>query len=159
MQNLINTIIAHNLTIQTVESFTGGGLAHHFIKFPGASLWFKQSWVLYQLDAKARWLGISEKAMRMIEPVSKEFIHLCFKKASKINQGVVTLVTTGNAGPSQQGKRPVGEFYIGINDGKNEMIKLIKKTGTRLHIQQTGIQAAITLLNEFISAYYRVTTK
>ena len=159
MNKLIQTIIDQNLTIQTIESFTGGSLAHHFIKHSGASRWFKQGLVLYQLEAKANFLGITMAAMRKIDPVSELLVKRSLNKALLNDPNTIAIMTTGNAGPSTQGQHPVGDFYIGISDGKHEHIQLGQAKGSRTNIQKAGLKMAIQMLKDFISTYYSVSTK
>lgn len=159
MNKLIQNIIDQNLKIQTIESFTGGSLAHHFVKHSGASRWFKQGLVLYQLEAKANFLGITMETMRKIDPVSELLVKRCLSKAVINSSNTITIMTTGNAGPSSQGQHPVGDFYIGISDGKHEQIQLGHAKGSRIQIQQAGLKMAIQMLEDFISTYYSVSTK
>jgi PncC family amidohydrolase len=154
MNKLIQTLVDQKLTIQTIESFTGGLLANHFIKHAGASKWFKQGLVLYQLEAKAQFLGISMDAIRNIDPVSEALVKKFLSKANSI-----IIMTTGNAGPSIQGKHPVGDFYVGISDGEHELIRLGHAKGSRVYIQQAGLKMAIQMLEDFISTYYSVSLK
>lgn len=159
MNKLIQTILDQNLTIQTIESFTGGSLAHHFIKHTGASRWFKQGLVLYQLESKANFLGITMEAMRKIDPVSELLVKRCLNKALSNHPNTIVIMTTGNAGPSSQGQHSVGDFYIGVSDGKHEHIQLGKAKGSRTKIQQAGLKMAIQMLEDFVSTYYSVSLK
>lgn len=159
MNKIIHTLLQHRLTIQTIESFTGGSLSHHFIKHAGASQWFKQGFVIYQTEAKANFLGISLVALKQIDPVSEQLIKLCFKKGLEKSPKTITLVTTGNAGPTIQGQHQVGDFYIGISDGNHEHIQFGHAKGTRIQIQQSGLKMAIQMLMDFLSTYYVVSPK
>lgn len=159
MNNLIKTLADLNLQIQTIESFTGGSLSHHFIQHSGASQWFKRGLVLYQLETKAKFLGLSLEAMKKIDPVSEQLIKLCLNKALLMFPNTITMMTTGNAGPTKQGNHPVGDFYIGISDGKHEQIQFGQAKGSRKQIQQAGLKMALKMLSEFLSTYYVVSTK
>ena len=159
MNKLIQTLVDQKLTIQTIESFTGGRLASYFIKHAGASKWFKQGLILYQLEAKTQFLGISMDAIRNIDPVSEVLVKKCLSKALSTSPNSIIIMTTGNAGPSIQGKHPVGDFYVGISDGKHEQIRLGHAKGSRVNIQQAGLKVAIQMLEDFISTYYSVSPK
>jgi PncC family amidohydrolase len=154
MNEIIALIQKHRLTIQTVESFTGGKLASHCLLFPGASTWFRQGWVLYQTQAKANWLGIPWVDMANIEVVSEAYVKLIIDKARREFPGAITLVTTGNAGPTAQGQTSVGTFYLGIADDQHQIMQRHQSTGDRLAIQDTGVKMALMLLKEFLSTYY-----
>jgi PncC family amidohydrolase len=159
MNKLIQTLVDQKLMIQTIESFTGGLLANYFIKHAGASKWFKQGLVLYQLEAKAQFLGLSMDAIRKIDPVSKALVKKVLSKALSTSPNSIIIMTTGNAGPSIQGKHPVGDFYVGISDGKHELLRLGHAKGSRVHVQQAGLKMAIQMLEDFISTYYSVSPK
>ncbi len=159
MNKLIQTLVDQKLMIQTIESFTGGLLANYFIKHAGASKWFKQGLVLYQLEAKAQFLGLSMDAIRKIDPVSKALVKKVLSKALSTSPNSIFIMTTGNAGPSIQGKHPVGDFYVGISDGKHELLRLGHAKGSRVYVQQAGLKMAIQMLEDFISTYYSVSPK
>ncbi len=159
MNKLIETLIKEKLTLITIESFTGGGLAHHFIKHTGASRWFKQGFVLYQAEAKAQYLGMPLEALNKIDPVSEALVKKLLVKALEINPRTISIVTTGNAGPNVQGQQKVGDFYIGISDGKHEHIQFGQAKGSRIQIQQSGVKMAVKMLSEFLSTYYVVSPK
>lgn len=159
MNKLIQTLLRHSLSLQTIESFTGGSLAHHFIKHAGASQWFKQGLILYHEEAKAKFLGITKESLRKIDPVSESLVKLCLKQANKVFPQTISIMTTGNAGPTKQGNRDVGDFFIGVSDGNNTLIQKGHVEGSRIKIQQAGVKLAIQLLSEFLSTYYSVSTK
>lgn len=152
-------ILEQKLTIGTIESFTGGGLSQAFLSHPGASSWFFQGLVLYQLQAKAGWLNTTEKDLSLLDPVSEDMIALLLKRACFLHPGVIWLATTGNAGPERHGQQPVGQMFIGISDGQQTMIQGHHLQGNRQVIQQGGIQFALSLLEEFLSTYYKLPTK
>lgn len=159
MHKLIQTVINQKLTIQTIESFTGGSLAHHFIKHAGASRWFNQGMVLYQLEAKANFLEMPLNTLKQIEPVSTQLVKRFLNKAIERFPYSITIVTTGNAGPTIQGVQKVGDFYIGISDGKHEEIQFGHAKGSRIQIQKAGLKMALQMLSAFLSTYYVVSTK
>jgi len=159
MNKLIQTLIKQKLTIQTVESFTGGRVADQFVKHSGASHWFKQGFILYQAEAKAEFLGIPLEALNKIDPVSEALVKKLLVKALEINPRTITIITTGNAGPKAQGQQKVGDFYIAISDGKHEHIQFGQAKGSRIQIQQSGVKMAVKMLSEFLSTYYVVSPK
>jgi PncC family amidohydrolase len=152
--NVIAAIKKHGVTIGTIESFTGGLVSYTFLANPGASTWFFQGFVLYQTLAKANWLGLSEKTLLKIDPVSEAMVKKLLKQASKKYPNVLWVVTTGNAGPTTQGNQPIGQAYFGVGNHKHQLIKSKLFLGHRTQIQEAGVDYAIALLKEYLSTYY-----
>lgn len=144
-----------NLTVSTIESFTGGLLADAFIAQPGASEIFHQGHILYQTKSKASWLGITEATLSTIDGVSESLIALLLKRGHALGLAKLILATTGNAGPTSQGKTSVGTAFLGISDGTHTLIKGYQFKGTRQAIRQAGVQASLDLLESFLSTYYQ----
>ena len=59
MDKLIQSLRTRQLTIATIESFTGGLLSDAFMNYPGISDVFVQGITLYQPQSKRRWLGLT----------------------------------------------------------------------------------------------------
>lgn len=59
---IVNLLIEKGLTIATMESCTGGGIANVITNIPGASAVLSESYVTYSNDAKIK-QGVSEKVI------------------------------------------------------------------------------------------------
>jgi PncC family amidohydrolase len=156
VERWIAWIQKQTLTIGTIESFTGGGLAQALIQYPGASQWFFQGLVLYQTKAKLAWLGLKEGSIKAIDPVSQAMVDRLLKHAIKEYPDVIWLVTTGNAGPTASGHHPVGQVFLGIGNGQHQHIEDHWLTGTRQEIQAQGIESSLRMLKNFLSTYYKM---
>ena len=65
-QLLINELIDKNLTIGSVESFTGGLFAATLVNYPGVSKTYKGTIVAYSNDVKERLLNIKKKIKNLV---------------------------------------------------------------------------------------------
>ena len=94
--NLVSMVFSimekRKLTFCSCESLTGGLFGATVCSVPGASNYYRGGVITYVDDVKQR-LGVSEKTL-------KEDTAISF---------------TGNAGPTAQDGKPVGEVWIGIS--------------------------------------------
>ncbi len=128
-----------NFTLASVESFTGGLFAATIVEKPGSSKYFKGSIVTYHNDVKDK-LGVnvangvinSNTALEMAKR-GKEFFNVDY-----------CIAFTGNAGPSAMEDKPVGLFYIAIN---NQVYEFFYPNLSRNEIRKKAVEIAIKKLN------------
>ncbi len=128
-----------NFTLASVESFTGGLFAATIVEKPGSSKYFKGSIVTYHNDVKDK-LGVnvengvinSNTALEMAKK-GKEFFNVDY-----------CIAFTGNAGPSAMEDKPVGLFYIAIN---NQVYEFFYPNLSRNEIRKKAVEIAIKKLN------------
>lgn len=128
-----------NFTLASIESFTGGLFASTIIEKPGASKYFKGSIVTYNNDVKAK-IGVDitngvinpQVALEMAQK-GKEFFNVDY-----------CISFTGNAGPTSMENKPVGLFYIAIND---QVYEFFYPNLTRNEIRKKAVEIAIKQLN------------
>jgi PncC family amidohydrolase len=154
MDKLIDSLRKLQLTVATIESFTGGLLSDAFVKYPGISDIFVQGITLYQPQSKQRWLGLTSKQFVKHNLVSVPLIEELLKKGIDNQMASIVLATTGNAGPTVQTHSTLGEAVIGVSNGKELMTQKHTFKGNRAEIRIQGVQATLTLLQRFISTYY-----
>jgi PncC family amidohydrolase len=154
MDKVIASLRAHQLTIATIESFTGGLLSDAFINHPGISDVFVQGVTLYQPESKRRWLGLTSQQFDSLNLVSVSLIEQLLKKGIANQMAHIVIATTGNAGPSVQPHSTLGEVVIGVSNGKQSLTEKLMLKGNRRDIRLQGVQATIVLLERFISTYY-----
>lgn len=127
-------------TIGAVESFTGGLFATTIINEPGASSYFKGSLVAYHNEIKEL-IGVdttngvvSANVAREMALKGKEFLNVdyCF-------------AFTGNAGPTGSEDKPVGLFYLAIND---QVFEFFFPQLSRNEIRQKAVNIALKKLKE-----------
>lgn len=154
MDKVVALLRAHQLTIATIESFTGGLLSDAFINHPGISDVFVQGITLYQPESKRRWLGLTFQQFDELNLVSVSLIEQLLKKGIDHQLASIILATTGNAGPFVQPHSTLGEVVIGVSNGKQTLTEKLMLTGNRRDIRFQGVQATLVLLERFISTYY-----
>jgi PncC family amidohydrolase len=154
MDKLIQSLRTRQLTIATIESFTGGLLSDAFMNYPGISDVFVQGITLYQPQSKRRWLGLTSKQFAELNLVSVPLIEQLLAKGMANQMASIVLATTGNAGPSVQAHSTLGEVVIGVSNGKETLTEKQTLTGNRRDIRVKGVQVALALLERFISTYY-----
>ncbi len=128
-----------NFTLASVESFTGGLFAATIVEKPGSSKYFKGSIVTYHNDIKDK-LGVnvangvinSNTALEMAKK-GKEFFNVDY-----------CIAFTGNAGPTAMEDKPVGLFYIAIN---NQVYEFFYPNLSRNEIRKKAVEIAIKKLN------------
>lgn len=133
MINLEEAVVRKLKTSQhilcTVESCTGGLIAHLITNVPGASEVYWGSWVTYDNSSKEE-LGVRSQILSAHGAVSPEVAaEMAERGLSRIQQnpgrassysllkprGLICIATTGIAGPSGGSKeKPVGLCYIGL---------------------------------------------
>jgi PncC family amidohydrolase len=154
MDKIIDSLRNLQLTIATIESFTGGLLSDAFVNYPGISDVFVQGITLYQPESKRRWLGLTPSLFNEQKLVSVSLTELLLKKGIDKQMASIVLATTGNAGPTVQSQSSLGKVVIGVSNGTQTLTEEHTFTGNRKEIRVQGVQAAIILLERFISTYY-----
>jgi PncC family amidohydrolase len=154
MDKIIQFLRSRQLTIATIESFTGGLLSDAFINHPGISDVFVQGITLYQPQSKQQWLGLTTQPFAELNLVSISMIEQLLAKGIANKMASIVLATTGNAGPSVQPHSTIGEVVIGVSNGKQILTEKHHLTGNRSDIRMQGVQVTLALLERFISTYY-----
>ena len=100
VQKLIDELANRNLTIGSVESFTGGLFAKTFTDVSGASKVFKGSIVAYSPEVKVNVVGIPQEYIDKYGVVSYEVCQQMAIKGQRLLGVDVCVAFTGNAGPA-----------------------------------------------------------
>lgn len=102
------------LTLATMESCTGGLLAHLITNVPGSSTYFRGGLVAYQADVKTGW-GVSERVVAEHGVVSAECAAEMARAARECLAADIGVGITGVAGPDPQEDKPVGTVHLGLD--------------------------------------------
>lgn len=150
--NVFNRLKEKNLTISSIESFTGGLYSSTFTSIPGVSSVFKGAIVTYWTEIKEDVLLISKDIIDKYTVVSGEVAYEMAEKGNKILKSDITISFTGNAGPSVcDGDKPVGLFYIGINYlNKINTYEFYLKDKSRQEIREQALNLANKILLEIL---------
>ncbi len=147
----LNKLIKKNISVATVESCTGGLLASTFIKHTNASKIFKSGFITYSNESKIKFLKIKKNVLNKHGAVSYEVAKCMVENLYKIEKSLITISTTGIAGPKGGTiNKPVGLIYIGLKYKFN--IKIYKKRfkGTRIKIQKDVVKFIFNKINHLI---------
>ena len=146
-QLLINELIDKNLTIGSVESFTGGLFAATLVNYPGVSKTYKGTIVAYSNDVKARLLNIKKEDLKKFSAVSS-VVALDLARHGQKALGVdFCFGFTGDAGPTASGQSgEVGDVYIALAFANDEIVEHFKFKGDRLKVRTDAVNAALKML-------------
>ena len=152
LKKLHKKLIDKKLTISVAESCTGGLLASNLTKIANSSKYFQMGLITYSNEAKIKILKVNKNIIKKNGAVSKECCKSMVQNLSKISKSKINVSITGIAGPGGASeKKPLGLVYIGINKGKNLLIKENKfKSNNRNSIQKSTVREVIKMILNLI---------
>lgn len=104
------------LTLATMESCTGGLLAHTITNVAGSSHYFRGGLVAYATEMKIAW-GVSQAIIAQHGVISGECAQEMARAARERLGADVGIGITGVAGPDPQDGKPPGTVHIGVVAG------------------------------------------
>jgi PncC family amidohydrolase len=139
------------LTVGTVESGTGGLIAHLITNVPGSSDYFKGTVVSYANEIKMKVVGVREETLKRYGAVSDQVAEEMAKGGRKLLNVDICLADTGIAGPggATPGKA-VGLFYIGMANKDGVFTQKHEFHGDRLQNKQSAAEAALGWFKEYL---------
>jgi nicotinamide-nucleotide amidase len=150
---IINIMREKKLTLGTVESATGGLIAHMITNIPGSSDVFRGSIISYSNEIKVKIVGVKEATLQESGAVSGQVARAMAKRGRKVLGVDICVADTGIAGPggATPGK-PVGLFYLGLShkDGTFTQKHIFK--GTREENKQQAAQTALMRVREYLDS-------
>jgi PncC family amidohydrolase len=150
---IINIMREKKLTLGTVESATGGLIAHMITNVPGSSDVFQGSIVCYSNEIKIKIVGVKEVTLQESGAVSGQVARAMAKRGRKVLGVDICVADTGIAGPggATTGK-PVGLFYLGLShkDGTFTQKHIFK--GTREENKQQAARTALMRVREYLDS-------
>lgn len=113
-KRLARILEKRNLKIVFAESCTGGLVSATLTQIPGISSYHCGSAVVYQVETKAEWLGISRDLLDDPGPVSREVaIEMVTGVLEKTPQADVAASVTGHLGPDAPNEQD-GLIYVAV---------------------------------------------
>ncbi len=113
-EELVNLLISKNITISSIESFTGGLAASKIVEIPGSSKTLLGSLVSYSTLVKEEVLKVKKDIIDKYTVVSKECLIEMLKKGKTMFNSDIVIAFTGNAGPSSIEDTTLGLCFMGI---------------------------------------------
>jgi nicotinamide-nucleotide amidase len=148
---IIDILRDRKLTLGTVESATGGLIAHLITNIPGSSDVFRGSIVSYSNDIKMNLAGVKTATLAQYGAVSSQVASEMADGGRKALGVDICVADTGIAGPGGATPcKPVGLFYLGLStkDGTDTQKHLF--TGSREENKQQAAQTALTLVLDYL---------
>lgn len=121
MQNLINLLIENNITISTMESCTGGGIANAITNIPGASDVFKYGAVTYSNEYKIK-MGVDADVINKYTVYSIETAMEMSKNISKFANSDYGVGVTGQINRQDKNNivKDTDKIYVSIYDNNKD---------------------------------------
>jgi PncC family amidohydrolase len=148
----IGELLKHKgLTLGTVESATGGLIAHLVTGVAGSSDYFKGGVVSYSNEIKIKAVGVREATLEKHGAVSAQVAEEMAAGGKKLLGVDVCVADTGIAGPAgaTPGK-PVGLFYIGLAHEGGAFSRKFFFNDDRGQNKQLAAEAALSWLREYL---------
>lgn len=148
LPKVIGDLLKENkTTISTVESCTGGGVAKRVTSIPGSSDYFMGSFVTYANEAKIRFAGVEESALKKYGAVSQEVVERMAIGGMTEFGTDFCVATSGIAGPDGgTSEKPVGTVWIAVAS-KNRVFSKKFQFGTdRLRNVEISVNTALNLV-------------
>ena len=127
MKDIVNRLKEKGLTIATMESCTGGGVANAITNVPGASEILRFSAVTYSNDYKIK-MGVNEKTIDKYSVYSMEVAKEMSKSISDFANSDIGIGITGKMGVLDPAN-PYGDdntIYISVYIKENDTYHTIK---------------------------------
>ena len=152
-EEIINIMREKKLTLGTVESATGGLIAHLITNVPGSSDVFLGSIISYSNDVKRKIIGVRELTLKEYGAVSPQVAMAMAKGGRKVLGVDICVADTGIAGPGgATPRKPVGQFYLGLAHQDGTFSRKYLFTGTRAENKQQAAQAALMWVKEYLES-------
>jgi PncC family amidohydrolase len=161
-EQILTALRATGKKLLIAESLTGGLLTAEFVKVAGASDVLLAGVVAYDTSLKHELLGVSRQLLENQGAVDPEVAAqmaegLRVKISLKLGldlSGLVSISTTGVAGPAEQDGKPIGELYICVSKGPEGSVSsnvfAHQLAGNREAIQKTAVLLGLEHLWEEI---------
>ena len=114
-RKVFDLLKSKGMTFASVESCTGGNIAHLITLIPGSSEVFRGGAVTYATPTKTKVLGVSKEFIDNDGVVSQRVVESMAQGTRDLYEADFGVATTGVAGPSGGTEEtPVGTVWIGV---------------------------------------------
>jgi nicotinamide-nucleotide amidase len=144
-----NLLLSKNLTLATMESYTGGFLANVITNVPGSSKYFIGGLIAYN-EASRTVFGLDPKCVSRYGTVSTETCESMAAIAREKLGTSIGLGLTGVMGPAEIEGQSIGTIYISLDDGRHRYNLSKNYPGNRLQIKQRAVTAALFELRRIL---------
>lgn len=156
--NLTELAQSKGLSICTAESITSGGLLAELTRTPGASKVVLGGMVVYQDQIKSQLLGVSKSLIESQSAVDPEVAAQMalsalakFARAAGLEaDSILSIATTGVAGPEAVAEKTPGTVYFAIANGESVSVYQESFVGDRESVTKQSIAKGVALLREHL---------
>ena len=136
-------LVESNKTLGTVESCTGGFLAHKITSISGSSAYYQGSILPYSNTLKMALLNVEKNLIDKHGAVSKEVVSMLAENGKKILNTDYCIATSGIAGPTGGSEeKPVGTVWIAIAHPAGTLVWKVLLGSNRIRIiSETALHA------------------
>lgn len=140
--------------IATVESCTGGLVAHLITEVPGSSAYFVGGFVTYSDALKRELVGVPHDVLAAHGAVSAQVAMAMATGGRARTEADLAVSVTGIAGPDGGSPaKPVGLTYIAVADSVGVAVRRHVWAGDRSENKRLSAAAALDLLLERVEAF------
>jgi PncC family amidohydrolase len=144
---------ARGISLATVESCTGGLVAHLLTEVPGSSSYFRGGLVTYANEAKVGLAGVPEETIGAHGAVSAQVAVAMAEGGRRALAVDLAIAVTGVAGPSGgTPAKPVGLTYVAVADASGDEVRRFTWDGDRSDNKRRSAAAALELVAERLTA-------
>jgi nicotinamide-nucleotide amidase len=142
---------AKGVTIGTLESCTGGFIAHQLTAIPGSSAYYKGSVIAYSNEMKMKMLEVSAQTLEEYGAVSEQTVIEMVKGGLKALNVDYAIAVSGIAGPDGgTPDKPVGTIWFAVgNQDKIEAHLLTGSDNRMINIERTT-NIGLNILRKFL---------
>ena len=146
-----NLLLQRKQTLSTVESCTGGYIAHVLTALPGISEIYKGSVISYANELKQNLLDVHSETLQITGAVSEETVSEMIKGGLKKMNTDYVIATSGIMGPDGgTTEKPVGTVWIGIGNKERMVCRKFQFRFDRTKNIEVTTLNALLLLRSFI---------
>jgi PncC family amidohydrolase len=139
------------LTLATVESSTGGLVAHRITCVSGSSSYYLGGFVTYANEAKEALVGVRHETLLAHGAVSEETALEMARGARERLGADLGIATTGIAGPTGgTPEKPVGLVYVALSAADAERCERHVWHGDRMANNQQSAEAVLRLVRSYV---------
>ncbi len=142
-------LFASHLKIATVESCTGGLIAHNLINFAGSSAYYDRGFITYSNKSKID-LGVDEETIEKYGAVSEETAALMASACINKADADISISSTGVAGPEASRSKPVGLVWFGVVFKNKTYCYKANFSGSRNNIRAAAAYFAINIVRKLL---------
>lgn len=144
-------LLEKGLTLATVESATGGLIAHRITNVAGSSEYYRGTVVAYKNDVKTGVGGVRQVTLDEHGAVSGPTAEEMAAGGARLLMADICISDTGIAGPSgATAEKPVGLFYLGLSHSGKTLNRRHVFHGSREENKISAAEAALQWLKEYL---------